>query len=109
MALVVGEFGKIHRFGVGYDMSSNTSISVTYNRPSSADLTKTAALGTTQATVTLTNGESATFNANEYAEVTFADGDIPAADAGVWTAQLTYVDATKTLKSEQVSFDVVVG
>jgi hypothetical protein len=92
MALNVGEYGVIIRFNQAFDLSNQTALSLKLTKPDGTTSSKTSNLvvGSTDIATTL-----GTFTANEYVEYTVQDGDID--QAGKWTAQLTYTDATKRL------------
>jgi hypothetical protein len=76
-----GEYGIQFQFGTGFDMSSNTSLSLAFTRPDNTTLTVTAALGTTLATP---------FLANQWVKYTLANGDIPI--AGTYKVRALYND-----------------
>lgn len=100
----VNEYGVVFRFSVGYDISAETELTLDFTKPDDTTLQKLTAdgvaVGTSQVTTTL-----GVFAANEYITYTFASGDVD--QAGVWTAQLTYDDATpKHLISDTVQFTI---
>lgn len=73
----VGEYGVQFAFGTGFDMSSNTSLSLVFTRPDDTMLTASASLGTTAITTTLTvQGQPVTFQANQWMFYYFLDGDV---------------------------------
>ncbi len=93
-----GEFGVIFRLGVGFDMSGNTALSLTFTKPSGATLT------VSDPAVTAPASTGGSFGANEYFSYTFADGDVD--EAGTWTVRGTYTDGSKQLISDTATFTV---
>lgn len=99
----VGEFGIVFRFGVGFNIASQTSLRIDFTKPDDTILT----VNDPQVTVGTSDVETSlgTFKANEYAEYTFVDGDVDL--AGDWSARLTYQDATpQKLISDVGTFEI---
>ena len=99
--IFVDNYGMDLVMGVGFDMSSNTSLTFRFLKP---DLTtvveKTGILGTIE--VTTTEG---VFAANTWASYTFVDGDLD--QIGTWTVELVYEAASTKITSVAKTFDVV--
>lgn len=104
MTLRVGEYGVVLRLGTSYDVSSQTELTLDFTAPSGATKTKATADGVAVETGSVSTTQG-TFAANESVKYTLADGDID--EAGSWSVQLTYEDATKKLISDAVPFTVV--
>ena len=83
----VNEYGIALQMGVSFDMSSNTSLSFTFTKPSGTTLTTIATLGSTQITTPV-----GIFAPNTWAQYTFTAGQV--SEAGVWQVRLTYHDAS---------------
>lgn len=98
----VNEYGLTHNFSVSYDLSGFVGLSMTYTRPDKT--TFTVNNPAVQISATPYVAASGTFAANQYARYIFANGDLNS--AGVYTARLTYTDASKRLISDVVSFTV---
>lgn len=94
-----GQVGSVIYFQTGFDMSGNTSLSMTLTKPDGSTLTKTPTLGTVAKTV---NGVSLV--ANEYVSYTTVSGDID--QTGTWSAQVTYTDSSQTLPSDLAYFKI---
>lgn len=77
-----GEYGILFEFGTGFNMASQTSLSLAFTRPDNTTLTVTASLGTIDA---------APFLANQYAKYTFLNGDIN--QSGTYSVRCIYNDA----------------
>lgn len=82
----VNEYGVELQFCVSFDMSANTSLSLTFTKPDSTTLTVTPTLGVVPVSTPL-----GIFAANTYVLYTFLNGQVN--QAGDWTARLTYQDA----------------
>lgn len=91
----VNEYGNVFAFSTGFDMSSQTSLSIKFWKPSNPwsaatdatpSLTKAATLGTAPLVTDL-----GTFAANRYVKYTFLTGDV--SEAGEWSARVVYGDA----------------
>ena len=96
----VGECGKIITCATGYDMSGNSELTLVFTKPDNTTLTVTTATGVTAPAVAL-----GSLSASEYFSYTTAAGDID--QAGTWTVQGTYDDATpKTFISDIATFTV---
>lgn len=86
----VGEWGVEFCFSTGFDMSGFTSISIKFTKPDGSFLTvSNPDVSVPNSPVNTTLG---TFSAKEYAAYTFKNGDVN--QAGVWSARVTYQDAT---------------
>lgn len=83
------EYGQDLYFNLNYDCSSATAVSLVCTLPDATTLTVTPTLQTTASTVTLPNGDSKTYAANEHYKYTLTDGDIDTADKGEWKAVIT--------------------
>ena len=80
----VGEYGIGFRFGVGFDLSTATALTLTFTKPDETTLVvtnPTVEVGSVDASTDL-----GTFSANEYVRYTFAQGDVD--QAGEWRAVL---------------------
>lgn len=95
-----GEYGVIFRLGVGFDLSANTALSLTFTRPDNTTLT------VSNPSVTAPNSAGGSFSADQYFQYTFADGDVGSGDAGDWTVRGTYTDGSKQLISDAATFTV---
>lgn len=86
----VNEWGVAFLFSTGFDMSSFTSISITFTKPDATTLV------VTNPDVTVPNFDivttDGTFLANKYCKYIFQNGDVNL--AGAWSAIVTYNDAT---------------
>ena len=104
MTLNVGEYGKVFVFSVGFDMSSQTALTLVFTKPDGTALTVTDPDVTVGSSTKSVDGIG-TVTLNEYVEYTFASGDVD--QSGTWTAQLTYDEgAGKRLISEPAQFTV---
>ncbi|NIA67779.1 hypothetical protein HBA54_04175 [Pelagibius litoralis] len=92
----LNEYGVIFRHGVGFDLSSNTALSITFTKPSGATLTVSNPSVTAPASI------GGSFSANEYFSYVFADGNVD--EAGEWSVRATYTDGSKQLISDAVTF-----
>ncbi len=101
--LKVGEFGRIFRYATGYDMSSETEITIRFVKPDASEVSKVTADGIVLAGG-ITDPTLGALSANEYADYTIESGVID--QAGAWTAQLTYTDGTLNLIADSVTFTV---
>lgn len=82
----VGEYGVQFVLGVSFDMSSNTSLSLTFTKPDGTTLTVTDPDVTIAASPIVTT--AGTFASNTYFLYTFVSGDID--QAGDWSVRGTY-------------------
>ena len=103
MAIKVAEVGKTVTIGTGYDMSSNTSITVTIIPPSGDNVTVTNAR-TSITAASYDAGELGTFASNEYVQFSTAATDFLV--SGSHTAYVTYDDGTNTFYSDNVTITV---
>jgi hypothetical protein len=99
----VNEWGVAFVFSTGFDMSSFTSISITFTKPDATTLV------VTNPAVTVPNFDlvttEGTFLANKYAKYIFVSGDVN--QAGDWSAIVTYDDATpQHLISDRGTFTI---
>lgn len=99
----VNEYGVVLQFGVGFNISGYSTLSITFTKPDLTTLTVTnPAITVGSMTIATTAG---TFNAGTYALYTFVNGDVNV--AGIWSARLTYTDATPAkLISNIVTFTI---
>lgn len=98
----VDEYGIVFRFSTGYDMSGFTSLTITFTKPSEAELVvinPSVTVGSVDIMTSL-----GTFLAGQYVNYTFAPGDVD--EKGQWAAWLTYVDSDKRLISDIGTFIV---
>ena len=98
--LFVEETGRLTRFNTGFDLSSNTELSIIFCKPDGTSVTKTkttnsVAMGTSTITVDV-DGVSTTFTANQYVTYSVEADLIAAADAGEWSAQVMYTNTGET-------------
>lgn len=93
-----GEYGVAFLYSTGFDMSSQTSVSLLFWKPdnpwsedtnSTPSLTKTSGVTVGAAPIVTTLG---TFATNKYLKYTFVNGDVD--QDGVWSCRATYNDAT---------------
>lgn len=91
----VNEWGVVFRLNTNYDMSGNTALSLTFTKPNGTTLTVTPT-----APAVAASG----FDANEYFQYTFVDGDVD--QDGPWSVRGTYTDANKVLLTPSVAFTV---
>lgn len=99
----VNEYGIAVLFSTGYDMSSFTTVSITFTKPDGTLLTVTnPAVSVPNVDVTTTQG---VFAAHKYLSYTTVNGDID--QAGTWTARAFYIDPTpRRLDSTVATFTV---
>jgi hypothetical protein len=90
----VNNWGVIFYFGTDFDLSSNSSLTLTFTKPNGATLVVTSPQ------VYIRNAQQGPFAPNTYAIYTFQEGDVD--QAGEWSARLTY-DAT----GQQLTSDLV--
>lgn len=89
----VGETGKILRVAAGFDMSSNTELTLTFTLPDATTTTKTTADGVALGSG-VTDTDLGVLNANEYVEYEIESGFLSL--AGAWKVSLTYTNTTPT-------------
>lgn len=93
------EYGILFQFGTGFDMSSETAVSLVFTRPDGTVLT------VTNPAVTVGGTSSGSFSAHQYLNYTFANGDIN--QAGTYSVRATYTDSAPThLISAPATFSV---
>lgn len=85
----VNEYGVVFQFGVSFNMSAQTSLSLTFTKPDGTTLTVAAGLGIVDVQTPL-----GLFSADTYATYTFLNGQVN--QSGAWTVRLTYQDANPT-------------
>lgn len=99
------EYGVIFRLNAKYNMSGSTSLKLTFTDPD--DVVKEITTGVTapaaQATGTQ-DGIEYTFEASEYFQYTLQSGDID--KPGQWRVRGDYIDGTKNLKTDIITFTV---
>lgn len=83
----INEYGVVLQFGTSFDMSSYTSLSLTFTKPDLSTLTVTPTLGVGAVSTPL-----GSFATHTYVTYTFLSGQVN--QAGSWSARLTYQDAT---------------
>lgn len=112
MSLRVGEVGKTIRVNCGFDLSSNTQLTLVFTKPSGATATKTKADGITAPVVDAIEYEDdgttvvQTFTANEYMEYDTESGLLD--ESGIWSVRAQYDDATpKTFIGDTTTFTVL--
>lgn len=91
MGFKVGESGKTLRVKAGYDMSSNTELTLTFTKPDATQVTKTktgsqVSLGT----IAVTDDDLGVLSANEYVEYEIETGFLD--QVGTWSVYLTFTD-----------------
>lgn len=98
--LKVGEKGKIIQMGSGaFDLSLNTDLQIQFTKPDKTQLIVNKVGGVSAPAVQTTvdvviDGVSTptTFEANEYFEYAFVDGDLD--QSGLWVANGIYIEGT---------------
>jgi hypothetical protein len=98
-----GEYGLVINLDAQYDLSANTSLSMSFTRADSTTFTVTnpqVTIGAVPLSTAL-----GTFAANQYAKYTLANGDLTV--PGMYSVRLIYADATKKLYSLPVRFQVL--
>lgn len=93
MAIFVESEGWVLRVNAGFDMSSNTELSLIFTKPDGTSVTKTSADGVAIG-AGVTDADLGVLAANEYVEYSIENGLITSADAGEWTVQLLYTNTT---------------
>lgn len=95
MALKLGETGKILRVAAGFDMSSNTELTLTFDLPDETTVTKTKTGGeVVLGTGNVTDADLGELTANEYVEYDIEAGFL--SQAGEWKVKLTYTNTAPT-------------
>lgn len=110
MSLKVGEIGKIINVNAGFDLSGNTDLEIKFTKPDLTTLTVNKAGGVSAPAVSYTgvdvNGNTVTYNANEYWSYATASGNID--QSGAWKLNGRYVDATpKDFCGDTANFTVL--
>ena len=93
MSLRVGEVGKVLRVASGFDMSSNTELTLTFTLPDGTTTTKTTADGVALG-AGVTDPDLGVLAANEYVEYDIESGFL--SQSGSWKVSLTYTNTTPT-------------
>ncbi len=100
MSLTVGEVGKVIRVAAGFDMSSNTELTLTFTKPDLTTSVKTKTGGEVTLGAGVTDPDLGVLAANEYVEyqteVGFLDQSGDKTDAAPWNVYLTYTNTTPT-------------
>ena len=106
-ALKLNEFGLVFRHDAKYDLTAQTSLTLTLTKPDRTTLAKTLATGLSIGTVDYDASADGlgTMLANEYVQFTTGAGEMD--QAGRWTSELAYADATQSLRSEVATFEVI--
>ena len=97
MSLTVGESGvtKIFRLAAGFDMSSNTELTITFYPPTAASFTKTTADGVVLG-AGVTDPDLGVLAANEYVDYPIEAGVLSesgtVSGGNPWKASLTYTN-----------------
>ena len=95
MALKAGESNKTFRYATGYDMSSNTSLSLHFTDPSGVSSTIDSSGGRVTAPVAgVTDPDIGALSANEFMEFDTVATDFTV--AGTWTVCGTYTNTATT-------------
>ena len=95
MSLKTGEVGKIFRVAAGFDLSSNTDLTLNFTLPDDTTTTKTKGGGeVTLGTSNVTDSDLGALLANEYVEYDIESGFL--SQAGEWKVNLTYTNTAST-------------
>lgn len=95
MSLKTGESGKNLNVGTGFDMSSNTELTLTFTPPDGVIVTKTKTGGQVVLGVApITDPDVGALAANEYVVYTIEPGFL--SQAGTWSVYCTYTNTTPT-------------
>jgi len=93
MSLKISETGKTFRVAAGFDLSSNTELTLTFTLPDDTTVTKTkpeVTLGTSN----ITDPDLGALLANEYVEYEIEVGFL--SQSGEWKVNLTYTNTSPT-------------
>ena len=93
MSLKLNETGKILRVAAGFDMSSNTELTLNFTLPDETTATKTSSDGVVLG-AGVTDPDLGVLAANEYIEYPIETGFLN--QAGDWQVSLTYTNTTPT-------------
>jgi len=93
MSLKLGEVGKVLRVAAGFDMSSNTELTLNFTLPDGTTTSKTTADGVALGSG-VTDPDLGVLAANEYVEYDIEAGFL--SKAGSWSVSLTYTNTTPT-------------
>jgi hypothetical protein len=91
-SLFVEETGRTLRVNAGFDLSSNTELSLIFCKPGGTTVTKTSTDGVVIGAVAVTDPDLGSLTANEYVEYPIESGLITSSDAGQWGVQLLYTN-----------------
>lgn len=100
MSLNVSEYGLACNLNVNFDLSTATSLTMSFTRPDGTVFTGAAIAPGTPAT----SPNQGTFSANKYARYIFKESDLTV--AGEYIVRLMYLDSSKRIFSEPTSFMV---
>jgi len=109
LTIKLGESGKDIRFSAGFDMSSNTELTLTFRAPpSGTDFTRIKSDGVTLGTGAITDPVLGELAANTYVDYTCSATDFDV--AGTWSVCLTYTNDVTTpdeiFISSEVEFEI---
>jgi hypothetical protein len=93
MSFKLLESGKILRVASGFDMSSNTELTLTFTLPDATTTTKLTADGVALG-AGVTDPDLGVLAANEYVEYDVEAGFL--SQAGIWSVSLTYTNTAST-------------
>lgn len=96
----VGEYGIAFDLNLNYDVSAATSLQMVITRPDGTTITGTPTVGQTD----LVTDDMGTFASHKYCTYLFKTGDLN--QVGTYQVRVTYIDASKLLKSPLVAFTV---
>lgn len=85
--------GKAFRVNAGFDMSSNTELTLTFTDPDGTEITKTTADGVIIGTG-VTDDDLGVLTANEYVEYPLEAGFL--SKSAEWCVYLTYINTAST-------------
>jgi len=95
MSLKSGEVGKTIRVAAGFDLSSNTELTLTFTLPDDTAVTKTKTGGeVVLGTSNVTDPDLGALLANEYVEYDVEAGLL--SQTGDWKVNLTYTNTSPT-------------
>lgn len=93
MTLYVGDTNKTFRVNAGYNMSSQTELTLTFTKPDNTTVTKTSADGVVLGGG-VTDADLGALTANEYVEYPLEASFLD--QSGTWSVTLKYTDDTTT-------------
>lgn len=110
-SIFVEETGRTFRVNAGFDLSSNTELSLIFCKPGGTSVTKTSADGVVIGSTAITDNDLGALTANQYVEYPVESGLFTSADAGQWAVQLLYtntgVSPTDSLYGSIAYFEVL--